>query len=100
MKPVGLAGELRNMARVAGVIAAASLCGSRLQRPAWSSRTGTARAPALSTAPTKFGQAGEGISASSPGPVMSRVAISIACMPPMVTKNCFGENMAPPGAAP
>ena len=32
------------------------------------SGTGTARAPDVSIAPTKFGQAGEGISASSPGP--------------------------------
>ena len=99
-KPVGLAGELKKIARVAVVTAAASLSGSRLQRPFRSSSTGAARAPDVSTAPTKFGQAGEGISVSSPGPAMRRVAISIACMPPMVTKKRSGENATPPGAAP
>jgi len=54
------------------------------------------------TKPTKgmLGQAGDGISASSPGPAMSRVAISIACMPPMVTKKFSGEKAPPPGASP
>ncbi len=99
-KPVGLAGELKKMARVEGVTAAASLSGSRLQRPVRSSGTATGRAPQVSTAPTKLGQAGEGISASSPGPATSRVAISIACMPPMVTKKLSGEYARPPGAAP
>src|SRR6185437_14569851 len=51
-----------------------------------------ARAPENSSAPTKLGQAGVGTSASSPGPTMSRVAISIACMPPMVTKKSAGER--------
>ena len=55
---------------------------------------GTARAPAVSIAPTKFGQAGEGISASSPGPQGSRIAISMACMPPMVTKKRSGRKVA------
>ena len=59
---------------------------------------GAAR-PEISSAPTKLGQAGVGISASSPGPTMSRVAISIACMPPIVTKKFCGEKAARRGRA-
>ena len=62
------------MSRVAGVTALASLSGSRLQRLVRSRRTGTARAPEISSAPTKLGQAGVGTIASSPGPAIIRVA--------------------------
>ena len=68
-KPVGLAGELMKIARVAG-----RHRGWRAARRSSRQRVGAAlerdedrRAPASVTAPAKFGQAGEGISASSPG---------------------------------
>ncbi len=82
------------MTLVAGVTAAASRSTSRLQRPSRPSGTGTARAPDVSIAPTKFGQAGDGINASSPAPRVRRTAISIACMPADGGEEALGPERA------
>ena len=64
------------MTRVAGVTAAASRTGSSRQRVSpRSSGTKTGFAPASRIAPAKFGQAGEGISASSPEATVILAAI-------------------------
>ena len=79
--------------RVRGVIACSSRSKSRCQ-PFASMIIGTAtgRAPAMEIAPAKFGQAGVGISTSSPLPASMRKAICIAGMPPEVTKKRSGSN--------
>ena len=85
------AGRRRDRARRAARDRAASA-----SRRARAGRRPAARRRAAS-APAKFGQAGEGISASSPGPTVMRAAMSSACMPPMVTKKRSGANSPPPG---
>ncbi len=84
--PVGFAGELTKIERVAGVIAASTAATSSTQRPLSSPiGTGTARAPRTFAAPEMFGHAGVGTRTSSPAPVVSCSAIWIDCMPDAVT---------------
>lgn len=93
VQPVGLDGELMKIARVAGPAADFSLSRSSCQlAPSKPSSTNTGRAPAIPAAAAKFGHAGVGTITSSSLPATAAMAIWMACMPPIVTKNRSGEK--------
>ncbi len=86
VQPVGLDGETRNSARVLAVMAS-SIRSRSSDQPSLPNDIGTstARAPTMPAAAAAFGQAGVGITTSSPAPATIASTIWIACMPEPVT---------------
>jgi len=93
--PVGLCGEFRTSMRLRGVMRARSASMSMSKPRSATSGTGTTRAPRNSATDAYVGNAGLGISTSSPGSRIASMAKNSTGLAPGVTTTFAASHSSP-----